>query len=202
MDDSYKTIADKSEGLFKDKGSRFFAYAFPVNTEEETKEIINQIRKEHHTARHHCYAWRIGVKEISFRANDDGEPSSTAGKPILGQLIKFDLTNVLLVVVRYFGGTLLGTGGLIQAYRSAAADALSHARIVIQTVKNYYRIKFTYLQMNDVMQVVKQENLNISDTRFELDCQIDMVVRQSESARIEQLFKPMKGVKIERILTN
>ncbi|MDD2380722.1 MAG: YigZ family protein [Mariniphaga sp.] len=202
MDDSYKTIADKSEGFFKDKGSRFFAYAFPVNTEEETKEIINQIRKEHHTARHHCYAWRIGVKEISFRANDDGEPSSTAGKPILGQLIKFDLTNVLLVVVRYFGGTLLGTGGLIQAYRSAAADALSHARIVIQTVKNYYRIKFTYLQMNDVMQVVKQENLNISDTRFELDCQIDMVVRQSESARIEQLFKPMKGVKIERILTN
>jgi len=202
VDDSYKTIADKSEGFFKDKGSRFFAYAFPVNTEEETKEIINQIRKEHHTARHHCYAWRIGVKEISFRANDDGEPSSTAGKPILGQLIKFDLTNVLLVVVRYFGGTLLGTGGLIQAYRSAAADALSHARIVIQTVKNYYRIKFTYLQMNDVMQVVKQENLNISDTRFELDCQIDMVVRQSESARIEQLFKPMKGVKIERILTN
>ncbi|MFA7490061.1 MAG: YigZ family protein [Mariniphaga sp.] len=202
MDDSYKTIADKSEGFFKDKGSRFFAYAFPVNTEEETKEIINQIRKEHHTARHHCYAWRIGIKEISFRANDDGEPSSTAGKPILGQLIKFDLTNVLLVVVRYFGGTLLGTGGLIQAYRSAAADALSHARIVIQTVKNYYRIKFTYLQMNDVMQVVKQENLNISDTRFELDCQIDMVVRQSESARIEQLFKPMKGVKIERILTN
>jgi len=202
VDDSYKTIADKSEGFFKDKGSRFFAYAFPVNTEEETKEIINQIRKEHHTARHHCYAWRIGIKEISFRANDDGEPSSTAGKPILGQLIKFDLTNVLLVVVRYFGGTLLGTGGLIQAYRSAAADALSHARIVIQTVKNYYRIKFTYLQMNDVMQVVKQENLNISDTRFELDCQIDMVVRQSESARIEQLFKPMKGVKIERILTN
>ena len=199
MNDSYKTIAGKSEGRYKEKGSKFFAYAFPVKTEEEIKGILNQIKKEHHSARHHCFAWRMGCEEITCRANDDGEPSSTAGKPILGQLQKFDVTNVLLVVVRYFGGILLGTGGLINAYRSAAADALHHARLVTKTVEKQIRLKFTYQQMNEVMQVIKQENLNISDTRFELDCQVDMSVRKSEATRVKELFKPLNGVEIKCI---
>lgn len=199
MGDSFKTIANKSEGCYKEKGSRFFAYAFPVKSEEEIKEILNQIKKEHHRARHHCFAWRMGHEKITCRANDDGEPSSTAGKPILGQLQKFDVTNILLVVVRYFGGILLGTGGLIKAYRSAAADALQHARIVTKTVEKQIRLKFTYQQMNDVMQVIKQENLNISDTRFELDCQVDMAVRKSEAARVKKLFQPLRGVEIKCI---
>jgi uncharacterized YigZ family protein len=202
VDDSYKTIAVKSEGYYKEKGSRFFAYAFPVKTEKEAKEILEQIKKEHHSARHHCYAWRIGHEEVIQRANDDGEPSSTAGKPILGQLQKFDVTNILLIVVRYFGGTLLGTGGLINAYRSAAADALDHARIITQTVEKHFRLIFTYRQMNDVMQVIKQENLNISSTRFEMDCQLDMSVRKSEAARIEKLFKPIRGVEVKQIPLN
>jgi len=202
VNDSYKTIAEKSEGFFKDRGSKFFAYAYPVKTEEEIKEILIQIKKEHHNARHHCYAWRIGNEKPASRANDDGEPSSTAGKPILGQLLKFDLTNILLVVVRYFGGTLLGTGGLIHAYRSAAADALNRARIITQTVQKYFRLKFTYQQMNVVMQVIKQENLKISDSCFEQHCQLDMSVRKSKAARIEKLFKPIPGVELERIQTN
>lgn len=196
MADSYKTIEHESEGQYREKGSKFFAYAFPVKTEEETKEILRQIKKTHHSARHHCFAWRIGYKEIIERANDDGEPSSTAGKPILTQLQKYELTNVLLVVVRYFGGILLGTGGLINAYRTAAADALEHAGIVTKTIEQHFRLKFSYPQMNDVMSVIKQENLQISDTRFELDCQVDMAVRQSSAARIVKLFKPLKGVEL------
>jgi uncharacterized YigZ family protein len=194
--DFYKTIANKSEGQYKEKGSKFFAYAFPVKTEEETKEILHQIKKDHHSARHHCFAWRIGCVAISERANDDGEPSSTAGKPILAQLQKFEVTNILLVVVRYFGGILLGTGGLINAYRSASADALEHATIVTKTIEHHFRLKFAYPQMNEVMTVIKQENLHISDTRFELDCQVDMAVRQSNAARIVKLFKPLKGVEL------
>jgi len=164
VNDSYKTIKAKSEGLFKDKGSKFLSYAFPVETEEEIKEILIQIKKEHHSARHHCYAWRLGTEEITFRANDDGEPSSTAGKPILGQLLSFELTNILVVVVRYFGGTLLGTGGLINAYRTAAAEAIKNAKTVTRVVEDKFTLKFTYNEMNDVMQIIKQENLNILDT--------------------------------------
>ncbi|HOI47993.1 MAG TPA: YigZ family protein, partial [Prolixibacteraceae bacterium] len=129
MEDTYKTVSAPSEGLFKDKGSRFISYLYPVTTEEEIKEIIQQVKKAHHSARHHCYAWRLGRENIRFRANDDGEPSSTAGKPILGQLTSFELTNVLLVVVRYFGGTLLGTSGLINAYREAASEAIRNALV-------------------------------------------------------------------------
>ncbi|MDP2112754.1 MAG: YigZ family protein, partial [Bacteroidota bacterium] len=130
MEDTYKTIEKPSEGLFKDKGSKFISFAFPVNSEDEIKDIVQSIKKEHHSARHHCYAWRLGADHLHFRANDDGEPSSTAGKPILGQIQSFDLTNILIVVVRYFGGTLLGVSGLINAYRSAALDAINQAEIV------------------------------------------------------------------------
>lgn len=197
MTDTYKTIKSKSEGSFKDKGSKFFAFVFPVENEEEVKELLTQIKKEHHSARHHCYAWRLGTEDILFRANDDGEPSSTAGKPILGQLQSFEVTNVFLVVVRYFGGTLLGTSGLINAYRTAAAEALKNADIVTRIIKENFRLKFTYKEMNEVMQIVKQENLHITDTRFELDCQLDFSVRKSEASRIEELFRNFYGVEIE-----
>ncbi len=198
MNDSYKTIKAKSEGLFKDKGSKFLSYAFPVETEEEIKDILIQIKKEHHSARHHCYAWRLGTEEITFRANDDGEPSSTAGKPILGQLLSFGLTNILVVVVRYFGGTLLGTGGLINAYRTAAAEAIKNAKTVNRVIEKKFTLKFTYNQMNDVMQIIKQENLNILDTRFELECELDFSVRKSEARRIEDLFQQFYGVEIKK----
>jgi uncharacterized YigZ family protein len=196
VNDFYKTITKGSEGQFKDKGSKFFAFAFPVNTEEEIKSILHQLKKEHHSARHHCYAWRLGTDEITFRANDDGEPSSTAGKPILGQLQSFDLTNILVIVVRYFGGTLLGTSGLINAYRTATADALRNAEIVTKIIEYQFTLKFTYNEMNEVMQIIKQENLNVKNTRFELNCELDFSVRRSEASRIKAIFENFYGVKI------
>lgn len=196
MNDSFKTIANKSEGYFKDKGSKFFAFAFPIKNEEEIKTILVQLKKEHHSARHHCYAWRLGTEEIIFRANDDGEPSSTAGKPILGQLQSFELTNILVVVVRYFGGTLLGTSGLINAYRTATADALRNAEIVTKIIEDQLTLKFTYNEMNEVMQIIKQENLNVINTRFELNCELDFSVRRSETSRIREIFGNFYGVKI------
>lgn len=174
------------------------AFAYPVGSEEETKEILEQLKKEHHNARHHCYAWRLGKEEITFRANDDGEPSSTAGKPILGQLQSFDVTNVFLVVVRYFGGTLLGTGGLINAYKTAAADALNNAKIVTKIIRERYKVHFTYPLMNDVMMIIKQENLNIIDTQFEIECDLIFSVRKSESKRIEEIFQNFYGVEIKK----
>lgn len=196
MNDSFKTIANKSEGYFKDKGSKFFAFAFPIKNEEEIKTILVQLKKEHHSARHHCYAWRLGTEEITFRANDDGEPSFTAGKPILGQLQSFELTNILVVVVRYFGGTLLGTSGLINAYRTATADALRNAEIVTKIIEDQITLKFTYNEMNEVMQIIKQENLNVINTRFELNCELDFSVRRSETSRIREIFGNFYGVKI------
>ena len=147
MSDSYLTIADPTEGLFKDKGSKFLAYAYPVDNEDEIKELVQHLKKEHYSARHHCYAWRLGADKTHFRANDDGEPSSTAGKPILGQIQRLDLTNILIVVVRYFGGTLLGVSGLINAYREAAVDALEHAEIVEKLVEEIFWVEFDYLNV-------------------------------------------------------
>src|SRR5680860_1427595 len=149
MDDTYKTIEQPVEGYFKDKGSKFYAFAFPVNHENDIKEILTRIKKEHHSARHHCYAWRLGTEKITFRANDDGEPSSTAGKPILGQLQSFGVTNILIVVVRYFGGTLLGVSGLISAYRNAAANALNNADIQTKIIERYFDLQFTYNELNE-----------------------------------------------------
>lgn len=199
MKDTYRTISAASEGYFKDKGSKFIAYAYPVESESESREVLNQLKKEHHSARHHCYAWRIGIEEPAFRANDDGEPSSTAGKPILGQLLSFDVTNIMVVVVRYFGGTLLGTSGLINAYKTAAADALNNADIVTKIVEQHFMVKFKYPRMNDVMQTIKQENLNVVNTWFELDCRLEFSVRKSESERIKSIFLEMYEVSITDI---
>ena len=199
MQDTFKSIKYRSEGFYKDKGSKFIAYACPVRSEEEAKEILAEIKKEHHSARHHCFAWRLGGDKIRIRANDDGEPSSTAGKPILGQLKKYGVTNVLLVVVRYFGGTLLGTSGLIKAYRNAASDALEKAVIISNTLENMYRLTYSYNEMNDVMRIIKQENLNIVNTQFEDTCKLYLSVRKSQSAEIEKLFGNFTGVSIEKI---
>jgi uncharacterized YigZ family protein len=197
MEDVYQTIEKESHGYFKDKGSKFYAYAFPVQNEDEVKEILARLRKEHHSARHHCYAWRLGTEYLSFRANDDGEPSSTAGKPILGQLQSFNLTNILIVVIRYFGGTLLGVSGLINAYRNAAADALKNAGIKQKLIEREVILDFTYNQLAEVMNVIKQENLTIIKTQFEEKCYLNFSVRKSEYEKVKQLFSNIYGVSIK-----
>ena len=197
MSDEYKTIEKESTGFFKDKGSKFHSYAFPVQSEDQVKEILQSLKKEHHSARHHCYAWRIGTEEIKTRANDDGEPSSTAGKPILGQLQSYDVTNVLLVVVRYFGGTLLGTSGLINAYKNASIDALNNANIVSKLIESTYELKFEYPLLNKVMMTLKQENMEIITTDFRENCQLRFKVRKNEGERAEHVFSEIFGVDIQ-----
>ncbi|MFY9151418.1 MAG: YigZ family protein [Prolixibacteraceae bacterium] len=196
MDDTFKTIAAASEGLFKDKGSKFIAYAYPVTSEDEIKEIIQAIKKEHYSARHHCYAWRLGHEKLHFRANDDGEPSSTAGKPILGQIQSFDLTNILIVVVRYFGGTLLGVSGLINAYRNAALNVIQNAEIVEKLVEQKLLVKYGYGVMNEVMKLFKDEKLPQTDPQFDLNCMIITSVRLSDLERITEEFGKIEGLEL------
>jgi len=196
MEDTYKTISKPSEGLFKDKGSKFISFAYPVKSEDEIREIILTLKKEHHSARHHCYAWRLGHEKLLFRANDDGEPSSTAGKPILGQIQNHDLTNILIVVVRYFGGTLLGVSGLINAYKNAAMDAINQAEIIEKIVDQKLLIEFGYGVMNEVMKVFKDEKLPQIESAFDLECQISTQIRLSELDRITEALKKIEGLKI------
>ncbi|HSO86411.1 MAG TPA: YigZ family protein [Draconibacterium sp.] len=197
MEDVYQTIEKESQGYFKDKGSKFYAFAFPVKHEDEIKEILTYLRKEHHSARHHCYAWRLGTEEITFRANDDGEPSSTAGKPILGQLQSYNVTNILIVVIRYFGGTLLGVSGLINAYRSAAADALKSAEIQQKIIEKEITLDFTYNELAEVMNIIKQENLTVVSTRFEEKCNLTFAVRKSEYEKVKLKICAIYGVIIK-----
>ena len=194
MEDIYRTIEQESRGYFKDKGSKFYAFAFPVKSEDEVKEILFRLRKEHHSARHHCYAWRLGTEEIIFRANDDGEPSSTAGKPILGQLQSFNVTNILIVVTRYFGGTLLGVSGLINAYRNAAADALNNAEIKQKIIEREVILDFSYNELAEVMNIIKQENLTVIHTQFEEKCNLIFSVRKSEYEKVMKIFRNIYGV--------
>jgi len=196
MEDTFKTISKPSEGLFKDKGSKFISFAFPVNSEDEIRNIVQLIRKEHHSARHHCYAWRLGYDKLFFRANDDGEPSSTAGKPILGQIQSFDLTNILIVVVRYFGGTLLGVSGLINAYRNAASDAIIQAEIIEKLVEKQLFVEFEYAALNEVMKIFKEEKLPQNEPQFDLKCQIKTQIRLKDLSRIEEELKKVESVKI------
>ena len=183
--DAYRSIAARSEGLFKDNGSRFIALAFPVETEEEIRDIVAALKKEYHDARHHCYAWRLGYKGDRFRANDDGEPSGSAGRPILGQIDSLGLSDVLVVVVRYFGGIKLGIPGLIRAYKTSTADALTQAEIVEKVAGKTFRVTFGYLSMNPVMKVLKDLGLQPSAQDFGLDCSLEVRVRLS----LEESFR-------------
>lgn len=200
-DDSYKSISSPSEGLYKEKGSRFISYAYPVSDQKDIKPFLESLRKEHHEARHHCYAWMIGKERTNFRVNDDGEPSGTAGRPILGQINSSCLTNVLIVVVRYFGGTLLGVSGLINAYRSAAASAISNAEIVNLTVQEYYELAFPYVSMNDVMKVLKEENVNQSDQIFDLSCTLRVNFRSSSKEKILGRLSRIDGLEYKYLET-
>ena len=177
--DAYKSIAAPSQGLFKDNGSRFIALAYPVETEEQVKAIVAGLRKEYHDARHHCYAYRLGYKADIFRASDDGEPSGSAGRPILGQIDSLGLSDVLVVVVRYFGGIKLGIPGLIRAYKTSTADALSQAQVIEKIAGQNYRLSFDYMAMNDVMKVLKEMDLPQKDQSFGESCSLTTRVRLS-----------------------
>jgi len=197
--DTYKTITKASEEvLFKDKNSKFFGYAFPVTSEEAVKVHLEDLKKQHHSARHWCYAYQIGKSEneYQFRANDDGEPNNSAGMPIYGQLQSFDVTNVLIVVVRYFGGVKLGVGGLISAYKTAAQMALEASKIVTRTINQDIQLKFEYKDMNKVMRVIKEKNLKIKSQTLELDCTIIISVRLKKSKEVLDAFDSIFGVKV------
>lgn len=199
--DNYKTINSSSKGIYKEKGSRFLAFAFPVASQEEIKLILEGIRKECHDARHHCYAYMIGRERMIWRTNDDGEPSGTAGRPILGQINSSGLTNILIVVSRYFGGTLLGVSGLINAYRTAAADAIRNAEIVERTLHAYYEIIFPYISMNDVMKILKEEEAGQSGQKFELECSVIINFRVSDMEKIISRLTRIDGVKCRYLET-
>lgn len=201
FEDTYHTITKASEGLFKDRGSKFIARAFPASTEDQVKNILEDLRKEYHDARHHCYAYILGVDKSAHRYNDDGEPSGTAGRPIFGQLQSNDLTNTLVVVIRYFGGTKLGVSGLINAYKTATANALEAARIEEKTIEDVYRLSFEYPLMNEVMRVIKDEGLQVVDQDFQLSCKLDFSVRKSNSGKIDERFRKIFGVNIDYLKT-
>ncbi len=182
--DDFLTVKKHSQGIYREKGSKFIGLAYPVESVDEVKKIFDSVRKEYHDARHHCFAYMIGADRLTWRVNDDGEPSGTAGKPILGQINSAGITNVLIVVVRYFGGTLLGVSGLINAYRTSAAEAIRNSEIIVMTLMDYYRLTFPYSAMNDVMRILKEENAGQSDQSFDLECRITIRVPHSESERI------------------
>lgn len=185
--------------MYKEKGSRFISFICPVNDEDEIKEVLVRIRKEHHGAKHHCYAWRLGTETIRYRSSDDGEPPSTAGKPILIQLVSHRLTNTLLVVVRYFGGTLLGVSGLINAYREAAANAVNNAQIDTRTNLTGFILEFSYSQLNSVMQMMKRENIFHADPEISDTCLIRFSVPKSDAVLIENHFAKLGHVKLTRV---
>ena len=198
--DTYKTIAEASpETLFKERGSKFFGYAFPVDTEDEIKAYLEKLKKEHHTARHFCYAWQLGKKYDRYRANDDGEPNNRAGMPIYGQLQAFGLTNVLVVSVRYFGGTKLGVGGLIQAYKTSAKLALESALIKLRTINTEFLLVFEYAEMNTVMRSIKDEKIKLISQQMETRCHFTISVRKKEAGRIFTLFENTYKVTIKKI---
>lgn len=192
--DTYLTIEKPSQAIFKDKGSKFLAFAFPVENEQQIKNILLQLKKEHHTANHHCYAYRLGADKLNYRANDDGEPNNTAGKPILGQLQSQDLTNILVVVVRYFGGVLLGVSGLINAYKNSAAQAIKESTIVEKQIMFSYKITFTFNDLNEVMKILKHSGCKIHEQHFDTDCMIHFSIRKGESESIEKILKKIEGL--------
>ena len=197
--DSYKSIAAPSEGLFKDNGSRFIARAYPVETEEEVKEIVASLKKEFYDARHHVYAYRLGYKGDRFRANDDGEPSGSSGRPVLGQIDSNGLSDILVVVIRYFGGIKLGIPGLIRAYKTSTADAIANAEIVEKIASRMYRVSFGYMGMNSVMKVFKDMGLEHKNQKFDMECSIDTSVRLSQVDTFLERMGDVEGCNIDEI---
>jgi len=195
--DTYKTIEKPSEEvLFKDKNSKFFGYAFPVSTEDDVKNHLTELKKTHHAARHCCYAYQLGSETFQFRANDDGEPNNSAGMPIYGQIQSFEVTNVLIVVIRYFGGVKLGVGGLINAYKTTAQLALENAVIIEKTINITYLISFDYKNMNKVMRIIKEKNLHVVNQTLELDCKITISTRKNNSNIVLESFDNLFEVTI------
>ncbi|WP_460219216.1 IMPACT family protein [Psychroserpens sp. MEBiC05023] len=202
ISDSYKTIVQASpEVLFKDRNSKFFGYAFPVTKEKEVKTHLELLKKQHHQARHWCYAYQFGMqeKDYVFRANDDGEPSNSAGMPIYGQIQSYEVTNILIVVVRYFGGTKLGVGGLINAYRTGAQLALEASNIVSRTVNETFVISFDYKNMNKVMRIIKEKHLNIINQTLELSCELIISVRLKDAEVIYEIFEALYEIDIKKL---
>lgn len=196
MNDLYKTIASPSEGQFKEKGSRFLAFAYPADSEMQIKQHLGELKKQYHDARHHCFAWRLGADLDRYRVNDDGEPSGSAGKPIFGQIQSRDLTQILVVVVRYFGGTLLGVGGLINAYRSATAAALEKASIIEKKVESRVSLEFGYNHMNQVMKVIKDFNLVFENQQFDMECSLTLRIWNRIVPEVQEKLSKIEGCKI------
>ena len=199
IQDSYKSIAAESRGLFKDNGSRFIAHAYPVETEEEVKEIVAALKKEYYDARHHVYAYRLGYLGDKFRANDDGEPSGSSGRPVLGQIDSNELSDILVVVVRYFGGIKLGIPGLIRAYKTATADAIANAEIVEKIASKMFRVHFGYMSMNSVMKVFKDMGLEQKNQKFDMECTMDTSVRLSQVDTFLERMKDVEGCRVEEM---
>lgn len=195
--DTYKTLAAPSEAvLYKEKNSKFFGYAFPITSEDDVKPLLDDLRKQHHSARHWCYAFQTGTDKVYFRANDDGEPNNSAGMPIYGQIQSFEVTNVLVIVVRYFGGVKLGVGGLIAAYKTAAQMALEVSDIIEKTIDIHYLIRFDYKNMNKVMRVIKEKNLDIISQKMEMSCEIEIATRKKNAEMIFDIFSNLYEVEI------
>lgn len=202
ISDTYKTIACNAEGMFKDKGSKFLAYAFPVETEDEIKAHLSELKKEHYSARHHCYAYRLGKDGEHYRANDDGEPSGTAGRPIHGQLMSHQLTNLLVVVVRYFGGTLLGVSGLINAYKNATIDVLSNARIVAKIVTSSYQLRFEYPLQNTVMRILNEYQVETLEAAYTTNCQLKIGIRLNQEEEVSSKLNKIEGLIVKKLEDN
>jgi uncharacterized YigZ family protein len=200
--DTYLTIKAFSQGMYKEKGSRFIALAYPVSTQEAIKSILDSVRKEHHSARHHCFAWVLGKKRETFRISDDGEPSGSAGRPIMGQINSSELTDILIVVVRYFGGKLLGVSGLINAYRSAAESAINNSEIVELIIQDYFELIFPYSSINDIMKVIKDEDIRQSQQKYEIECKMTINFRSSARERILNSLSRINGLKFRHIATS
>ena len=199
-EDVYKTIEKPSkETLFKEKGSKFFGYAFPVLSEDDVKDCIEELKKKHHSARHFCYAYQIGIENIKYRANDDGEPNNSAGLPIYGQIQSFEVTNILIVSVRYFGGTKLGVGGLISAYKNSAHLALEASNILEKTIDVHYQLKFNYDLMNAVQRIIKEKNIDIINQKLEMDCEYIISVRKNDAEAIFNVFDNLYKVEVKEL---
>lgn len=197
-EDVYKTIELPYEGeIYKDRGSKFIGYAFPISREEDIKEYIKELKKQHHKARHWCYAWKLGVENAKYRVNDDGEPSNSAGQPIYGQILSFDITNVLLVVVRYFGGTKLGVGGLINAYKNAAKLVLESSEIKEKTVDVFFKLVFEYEYLDKVMRIIKERNLTIESQMMEMNCEFVLSVRKKDAEKVKIEFEELRCLQIK-----